>query len=501
MSERTSPVRRSRRGSAGLRADVLGRSDTIVMAVAGSAPAYSIAGSAASLIATVGFAGPAALLYCAIPMIGIAWAFNYLGRLDVNAGASYSWVARALHPSLGFMSGWALVMSATIFMVAGSLPAGSATLALVDPAQANNTALATTIGAAWFLVMLGIVIAGVTFTAKAQWVMTGVEVGIILVFGVIAVVRGGGAAKFSWSWFAINHFPHGMAGFAAGALVAAFFFWGWDVTSNLSEETKQSHRTSGVGGLIGVAVVFVIFELYAVAINMDLPADTVANNPGDVLSVLGDTVWHGPGGKILIVAVMLSTIATLETTLIQVSRTLFAMGRDRTIPSAFGNVHPRWQTPWVATLAVGGVALVLFVASNAVGSVGTIMGDAVQAIGLQIAVYYALAGIAVVVAYRKTLTHSVKNFVFIGVWPLAGALFMMWVFYEALPTLNTTTKSVGLGALALGFIPMVWYWRKGSSYYHPARLDASHAVALDLTYDGLDTELVSSSAGGLMTDL
>jgi hypothetical protein len=42
------------------------------MAVAGSAPAYTVAGSTAALVAAVGLAGPAALLYCGIPMLGIA---------------------------------------------------------------------------------------------------------------------------------------------------------------------------------------------------------------------------------------------------------------------------------------------------------------------------------------------------------------------------------------------------------------------------------------------
>lgn len=111
-----------------LRGNVLNAADSIVMAVAGSAPAYSIAASTAVLIAAVGFAGPAALLYCGIPMLGIAWAFSYLNRIESNAGASYAWVGRVLHPVLGFLSGWALVVSATIFMVAGSLPAGSVTL-------------------------------------------------------------------------------------------------------------------------------------------------------------------------------------------------------------------------------------------------------------------------------------------------------------------------------------------------------------------------------------
>ncbi|KKD02053.1 hypothetical protein TN53_42670, partial [Streptomyces sp. WM6386] len=66
--------------SKGLQANVLGTFDSIVMAVGGSAPAYSLAATTAVLVGTVGFAAPAALLYCSIPMFGTAWAFNYLVR-------------------------------------------------------------------------------------------------------------------------------------------------------------------------------------------------------------------------------------------------------------------------------------------------------------------------------------------------------------------------------------------------------------------------------------
>src|SRR4051795_8453282 len=168
-----------------LQADGVSPAGSIVMAVAGSAPAYSIAATTATLVGVAGLGAPGALLWCGIPMLGIAWAFMYLGRADVNAGAAYSWVARALHPALGFLSGWALVISATIFMVAGALPAGSLTLSLFSDHLANNTGAATAVGAVWFLVMVALVIAGITVTAKAQWIMTGIEVGLLVVFAAI----------------------------------------------------------------------------------------------------------------------------------------------------------------------------------------------------------------------------------------------------------------------------------------------------------------------------
>ncbi|MFG2329977.1 APC family permease [Streptomyces sp. NPDC048604] len=462
----------------GLQANVLGTSDTVVMAVAGSAPAYSLAATTAVLFGAVGHAGPAALLYCALPMLGIVLAYARLGRIDVNAGAGYSWVGRTLHPFLGFLSGWALVVSATVFMVAGSLPAGVLTLSLIDPDLAGNTPLAAAVGAGWFLMMLLVVLGGTRLTARAQLLLTGAEIAILLAFLLAALLHRGAATAFDWSWFGLDGFD-GTAGFASGALIAAFYYWGWDVTSNLSEETRNSGRTAGRAALIGFGVVFLLFEAVTVTVNVLLSAERIEAGGANVLAVLGQEIWPGVGGKVLVVAVLLSTVATLETTLIQVTRSLFAMGRDRTLPERLGAVHRRWNTPWVAIAAVGVAALVLFAAAAAAGSVQSVLRDAVAAIGLQIAFYYALAGLAAVVAYRGLLLRSVRDFVLGGVWPLLGSAFMLWVFAQSLGELSGTSLTMGLGGLLLGLVPMVVYWRKGSAYYRPAPLCATRALAAD----------------------
>ena len=146
-----------------LRSGVLGLFDSVVMGVAGSAPAYSIAGTTVALFGAVAFGGPAALLYCGIPMFGIVFAFNYLSKDDSAAGASYSWVRRALHPILGYLSGWALVVSALIFMVIATFPAGSVVLGLFSNSLASNKGLVTLFGALFFLLMVGAVAAESSF--------------------------------------------------------------------------------------------------------------------------------------------------------------------------------------------------------------------------------------------------------------------------------------------------------------------------------------------------
>lgn len=457
--------------TATLHAGALGLLDAIVMGVAGSAPAYSVAATTAVLVATVGLAGPAALLYAGLPMFGIAWAFLHMGRVEPSAGATYRWAARALDPALGYVAAWALVVSATLFMVAGSLPAGAVTVGLVSPAAADNVVLVTAVGAAWFLVMAAMVLVGVRLTAKVQWLMSGVEVAILLLVVVLAAIRGPapGAPAFSWAWFGPGALRTPAVG-AGGVVLAAFYYWGWDVTANLAEETAAPRRNPGAAGAVGLGVVLVLFVAFAVVTNIRLSPAAVARGSGDVLLVLGRSLWPGPGGPLLVLAVLLSTVATLETTLIQVTRTLFAMARDHVMPRALGRVHPRYRTPWLATAAVALVALLLFLLSSVAGSVSAALDDAISAIGLQVVVYYALAGIAAVVWHRRVLVSSVGNFLLLGLWPALGALFMLACgVYEA-TSLSAVGLATGIGLLAVGLVPLLIYRRRGAAFF---RSDAS----------------------------
>jgi amino acid transporter len=459
----------------GLRAGVLGLFDSVIMGIAGVAPGYSIAASTAVLFGVVFLGGAASLLYCGVAMFGIVFAFSYLGRVEANAGASYSWVRRALHPVLGYLSGWALIVSALIFMVIATVPAGANVLDLFSKAAANNTAEVTLVGAVFFLLMVTAVAAGVTITVTVQIVMSCIELLLLVVFAMLAIFHGTHVHTFSWHWFSPGIF-HGQSGFAAGALVAAFYYWGWDVTANLNEETKGAKKTPGLGAMIGILVVFLLFEVFTIATNMVLTTYQITHNKADVLSVLGQQVWRGDGGKIIVLAVVLSTVATLETTLIQVTRTMFAMGRDHTLPKALGTVHVKRRTPIVATGVVTVISLALFIGGQFIGSISSILSDGIDAIGLQICIYYSLAGLAVVMLYRRQLFLSVTNFIFMGLWPLIGAIFMGYLFVEAIPTLNAASLWVGLGAMALGLIPMFYYWSKHNPYFEMPAKEDRHAV-------------------------
>ncbi|CAB3390996.1 amino acid permease [Kyrpidia spormannii] len=199
-----------------LKHNVLNRFDSVLIAVAGSAPAYSLSASTVALVAAVGLLAPGAILYGAIPMFGIALAFLYLNQAMPNSGASYVWVGRILHPWLGFLSGWSLLVSAVLFMMAGVIPAGTATLELLSPDKTDSVVWVTVVSAFWFLVMNALVMVGIHITNVVQRILTSIEVIGLIVLAV------GGLIHASHQWPT----PSPGAGFPSAVTEVSRRFWG-----------------------------------------------------------------------------------------------------------------------------------------------------------------------------------------------------------------------------------------------------------------------------------
>ena len=481
-----------------LASNVLGLFESTIMGIAGSAPAYSIAATTVTLAVTVGLFGPGELLYSGIAMFGVVIAFHYMGQVRQNAGATYIWVRNALHPILGYLAGWSLVTASIIFGLVSTVPASTSLLSLftTNDKIISNVHWTTLVGAGIFVFMVAIIAYGIKFTAKAQVIMTVTELGLLWIFDIIALLHHPHAHTFKWNWFALNNIksysiPDSVIGTASsfdskyvvatglsavliGAVSGAFFYWGWDVTANLNEETKEGETTAGKGGIFGILFVFFTFLLTIVSINMVL-SDATLSSSGSVLSDFAAVIIPGWFGKFIVVSVLLSTVATIETQMIQVTRTLFSMGRDYSMPSSFGVVHKKFQTPWNATVFTTVFVLLFFVGSQFIKSVNDIAQAGVAAIGIQICFYYALASLSVIVLYRRQLTRNVKTFFLVGVWPALSGIFLISVLIKVIPTLSHLALWVGVGTVAIGVVPMTIYWSQGSAYFKRPTREERHA--------------------------
>ena len=481
-----------------LASNVLGLFESTIMGIAGSAPAYSIAATTVTLAITVGLFGPGELFYSGIAMFGVVIAFHYMGKVRQNAGATYIWMRNALHPILGYLAGWSLVTASIIFGLVSTVPASTSLLSLFtnNDKIISNVHWTTLIGAAIFIFMVAIIAYGIKFTATAQVIMTVTELGLLWIFDVLAFLHHPHAHKFSWNWFSLSQIksyaiPDNVIGTASsfdskyvvatglsavliGAVSGAFFYWGWDVTANLNEETKEGQTTAGKGGIYGILFVFFTFLLTLIAINMVL-SDAVLSSSGSILSDFAAVIVPGWFGKFIVVSVLLSTVATIETQMIQVTRTLFSMGREYSMPTSFGNVHKKFQTPWNATIFTTVFVLLFFIGSQFISSVNDIAQAGVAAIGIQICFYYALASISVIVLYRRHLMRNIQTFFMVGVWPALSGLFLIAVLIKVIPTLSHLALWVGVGTVAIGIIPMTIYWRQGAAYFNKPTAEERHA--------------------------
>jgi amino acid transporter len=425
------------------------------MGVAGSAPGFSIAVAIAGLLAAAGKVSPNALLVFAVPMLGIAVAYKGLTAKMVNAGAAYEWTKSVFGGFFGYFSGWALLIAAMVFMVTGSVPLGTATIDLFNPDLASNVFLTTGIGAVWFIAIGVVLIAGIELTSKIQVVMSTIELGILFVISIAAFMHSGshGAiSAFSWSWFGFSY-PVGT--FASSALIVVFLYWGWDVTSNLSEETKgHPPNAAGQGGFLSIFVTIASFVAFTVAALMMFTLSDASGFSDNLIYHVALAAGLGKtGGYAASLALILSSVATLETTMLQFSRTLFAMGRDRALPSYFGQVHEKTITPVRTMYLLLALGLVMIFLSSYFGSsVGAILADSVAAIAVQVCYYYGLAGLVCAWSYRDLYKTSVAGWVGYVLYPLLSALSLFALGIYAFMGYNTTVKIVGLGGLLVGII-------------------------------------------------
>ncbi|VVE27699.1 APC family permease [Pandoraea terrigena] len=450
-----------------LNADSLGIVESVIMGIAGTAPAYSVEITTSTIIGTSGTLSPASILVCGLIMFGIAYAFINMNRALASAGTSYSWVSMVFGRTLGFFAGWALLVLCCVFMVSAMIPAANATLLIFDRPMMNNVHYVTLIAAAWLTIVSAIVVKGVKLTSYVQVMMTIIE-GVILLVIIVAsffVFPHVQQHAFSWNWF--SPFAFTPTQFASGALVAIFFFYGWDVTMNLSEETRDANRIPGRAAFWSMVFLMVFFLVFIVIALLGLSDAEIQHYNTNIIFAIAEKLFGPTWGYVAIIAVLLSTVGTVETQMLQFTRTLFAKSRDGALHHRYARLHPRWQTPHVAIFFIWIIGLALLFLSSYLPTINVILQDSITAIGFQICFYLGLTGLACGWYYRKVLTQGPWAAVTHVVWPVASGLFLFFIAIYSIPTFDWATNIVGMGGIVIGVIPLllnrktIWAARRG----------------------------------------
>jgi amino acid transporter len=429
---------------------------SMMMGVAGSAPASTIAAGTATLIAAAGAFAPVALLLFAVPMLGIAKAYHALGARDANAGASYQWTTAIFGKFLGFFAGWSLLVATLLYMVTGTVPIATATLNLIAPDLVGNVVVTSAVASLWFVAVSLIVVAGITATSRVQTVLTMAQLLILILILAAALAHiyaTGATEQLGMQWLGQGLTPDKLA---ASSLIAVYFYWGWDATSNLGEETVGGGEQAGLGGLFSILVTILLYAGFAAVALLVFPGPDAQNLTDNLIFDIANRIGLSYGGGILAsAAVILSSIAALEATMIMFSRTLFAMGRDGTMPSKFGKVDDRTQSPTRAIYAIIALGLALIWGSALMPSVELVLSSSVRAVGFQVNYYFALAGLGAAWIFKDSYKESIRKWLALCLFPMVSSIALICLGFYAIATLDLWTNLIGLGSFMLGLC-FIW---------------------------------------------
>jgi amino acid transporter len=442
-----------------LKADALNLSDAIILGLASSAPAQTMAVALPSLVAVSNNAGVLPIACAFVPMLGIALGYQRLNRWDPSAGATYTWVSKALHPYPGFVAGWMILMYYTLGTTSMTVPAGTYTLQLIAPSLVKSKLAALTVGAIWNLAMTFLLLGGIQIAARFQKALAVVEYFVLFLFTILGtrlLLSGRAASPPTSAWFTISG-AGGPKGFLGGTLIAVFMYSGWDAAIYVNEETKDKETNPGRAAIASVVILLFVYCIITFTYQGVIDRASLRDSAGNSLAVIAGTLLPGYGSPLLSLVVLLGTIACLQVAIVSSSRLGFAMAEDRVMPSFFKIVHPRTGNPWVVTLFMGGMNLVfLFMTMFEVGGTGEILSNIAGALGIISSLFYALTAIAAVWQCRTALRENVGNFVLGGLWPGLGAIFLLAVVVEAtaIRAVPSAVLWAGLGACAIG-LPVI----------------------------------------------
>ena len=313
-----------------------------------------------------GIAAPISVILAAIGVFALGWIVAEYARRIHAAGSLYDYVSNGLGSSIGAAAGW-LYYGGTIALDAG--------LGVLVGGYVHDTVLAEfnveplPVWAWSLLFAVGVFLVlylGVQLSTRMQLTLALVSAAVVLVFFVYVIGKVGGGN--SVQAFNPSRSPTGWSGIMFGVLYGVLIFVGFETAANLAEETAEPRRAIPRAVLTSVVVValFYVVAAYAQVAGFGFDLKAIAGAAAAPLFALGAPESAGGYGSTLIdrileLVVLLDILAVGIGAAVASTRGVFAMARDRRLPSPLASVSARYGTPLgaIVFLTVVNVAFVL----------------------------------------------------------------------------------------------------------------------------------------------
>jgi amino acid transporter len=424
--------------------------DVSVLASASMGPAYSLASTMGPVVAAAGAAAPLALTGLSAIMLCIAVSFAMLSRVAPNAGSSYSWIRMEFGRWTGAYGAWLLILSNFFATMAIAVPAGSYTLELIAPQYAQEPHWVAGVGAIWIVASTVLLYVGMRPTAMVTFAALAFEMLVLCAAAVASYVVPHPALPAGPAP-ATGGIPLTFAGFVTAMTLGIWMSDGWEVSASTSEEVDGDARASGRGGIVGLVVTTVVLVGCMIAfLHLGTPQG-FARNAADSLEYVGVLLGGGVWRWLIVVAVMVSTLSTLWTTILYLSRSLYAMGRDRVLPRALGRLDRRNEPLW----ALGVVAVLTTICQLVTGyspSANAQLDTVVTASSVFLGLLFVLSALATVRRFAADRSARLAGVVV----PAVGALALLAVIAATVRYEDRTTQAYAWGGALLGILFALW---------------------------------------------
>jgi amino acid transporter len=265
-----------------------------------------------------------------------------------SAGSIYGYARHALGPFAGFIGGWMILLDYLL------IPA----YVYVFMAVALGTLIPQVDRAVWIVVLgaatLGINWFGVRVTSRVNLISVAVQLvvlALLLVLGVSALRHGKGNGALTLRPLYAPDLYHLKSIFTATS-ICVMSFLGFDAISTLSEEVKSDDKRIVGRAIVGVLLICAAMMGVTSWVLGDLLSGFTIKDPAAATYEL--LAWAIAPWAAALTAWIMATLVGVTNALpmqVGVARVMYAMGRDRQLPSVLAKIHPKHGTPYVGMAA------------------------------------------------------------------------------------------------------------------------------------------------------
>jgi amino acid transporter len=324
-------------------------------------------------VATAAAAGPGTLLVWIFALLGL---FVPLGASVIalatrypDEGGLYVWTREAFGDRTAFLAAWTYWMSnlpyfpAILYFGAGSVLVA---FGRHGRALAASPTYYMAFAVFWLFVIMALNVRGIE---AGKWLNNICSVGswlpisILIALAIVVASHHGSATRFTVA----SMTPHLTVQNAIFWSTIFFAFSGCECASFMGEEMEDATRILPRALLTAGSIIAVAYIAGTIAMLVALPSEAVSGVDGFMRGIEQLTGQLGIPWLIPLMAILiaLSAVGGAAGYLSSTSRLPFVAGIDRYLPAAFGNIHPRFRTPWIALIVYGLAGIVTAILGQA----------------------------------------------------------------------------------------------------------------------------------------